>query len=85
VAQLPTSTFIHSIGFSPDGRYLATAAEDDDLTLWAWRSQDLIDRACGHLSRNLSAKEWQDFLPGIPYRPTCPNLPVAPVAEQTPM
>jgi WD40 repeat protein len=85
VAQLPTGTLIHSIGFSPDGQYLATAAGDDDLTLWAWRTEDLIDRACGHLSRNLSPKEWQDFLPGSPYRPTCPNLPAAPVAEQTPM
>jgi WD40 repeat protein len=85
VAQLPTGTFIHAIGFAPDGRYLATAGEDDDLTLWAWRGQDLIDRACGHLSRNLSPKEWQDFLPGSPYRPTCPNLPAAPTAEQTPM
>jgi WD40 repeat protein len=84
VAQLPTGAFIHAIGFAPDGRYLATA-EDDDLTLWAWRSQDLIDRACGHLSRNLSPKEWRDFLPGSPYRPTCPTLPAAPVAERTPM
>jgi WD40 repeat protein len=84
VAQLPSSAYIYSIGFAPDGRYLATAGEDDDLTLWAWRSQDLIDRACGHLSRNLSPKEWQDFLPGSPYRPTCPNLPAAPESEQSP-
>ena len=85
VSQLPTSAFINSIGFSPDGRYLATASQDDDLTLWAWRTEDLIDRACRHLTRNLNRKEWQDFLPDTPYHPTCPNLPTEPVEEQTPM
>ena len=85
VSQLPTSGFIDSIGFSPDGQYLATASQDDDLTLWAWRTEDLIDRACRHLTRNLSRKEWQDFLPDTSYRPTCPNLPTEPVEEQTPM
>jgi WD40 repeat protein len=85
VSQLPTSAYIYSIGFSPDGQYLATASQDDDLTLWAWRTEDLIDRACRHLTRNLDRKEWQDFLRDIPYRPTCPNLPAEPGAEQTPM
>jgi WD40 repeat protein len=85
VSQLPTSAFIHSIGFSPDGQYLATASQDDDLTLWAWRTEDLIDRACRHLTRNLDRKEWQDFLRDIPYHPTCPNLLTEPVAKQSPM
>ncbi len=33
VAQLPTTAFINSIGFLPDGHYLATASDNDDLTL----------------------------------------------------
>jgi WD40 repeat protein len=85
VSQLPTTGYINAIGFSPDGRYLATASDDDDLTLWPWRTEDLIDRACRHLTRNLNRKEWQDFLPDTPYHPTCPNLPTEPVEEQTPM
>ncbi len=84
VAQLPTNAFIAAVGFSPDGRYLATASRDNDLTLWSWRSEDLIDRACRHLVRNLGRKEWQDFLPDMPYRPTCPNLPIEDLAEQNP-
>jgi WD40 repeat protein len=85
VSQLPTATFINSIGFSPDGHYLATASGNDDLTLWPWRPEDLIDRACHHLTRNLNRKEWQDFLPDTSYRPTCPNLPTEYVEEQNPI
>jgi WD40 repeat protein len=85
VAQLPTTAFINSIGFSPDGHYLATASDNDDLTLWPWRTEDLIERACRHLTRNLNRKEWLDFLPDTPYRPTCPNLPTAHVEEQNPL
>jgi WD40 repeat protein len=85
VSQLPTTGYSKDIDFSPDGRYLATASDDDGLTLWPWRTEDLIDRACRHLTRNLSRKEWQDFLPDTPYHPTCPSLPTEPVEEQTPM
>jgi WD40 repeat protein len=84
VAQLPTDAFIAAIGFSPDGEYLATASHDDDLTLWSWRTEGLIDRACHHLTRNLTRAEWRDFLPDTPYRATCPNLPSDPVEQQNP-
>mgnify|MGYP003544899445 CR=1 FL=1 len=85
MSERPRSTNIKTIGFSPDGQYIATASQDDDLTLWAWRTEDLIDRACRHLTRNLDRKEWQDFLPDTPSHPTCPNLPTESVEEQTPM
>lgn len=84
VSQLPTTAFINAIGFSPDGRYLATASDDDDLTLWPWRTEDLIDLACRHLTRNVNRKEWLDFLPNAPYRLTCPNLPAEHVDEPSP-
>jgi WD40 repeat protein len=84
VSQLPTSASIASIGFSPDGQYLATASRDDDLTLWPWRPEDLIDRACRHLTRDLTPKEWQDFLPDTPYRRTCPDLPTGLDEEPNP-
>jgi hypothetical protein len=38
---------------------------------------ELIRDACSRLPRNLTREEWRDYLPGEPYRPTCPNLPVA--------
>jgi WD40 repeat protein len=76
VAELPSDAFVAAIAFSPDGQFLATASRDDDLTLWSWRPEQLIDRACRNLTRNLTRAEWRDFLPDIPYRPTCPSLPI---------
>jgi hypothetical protein len=29
-------------------------------------------------TRNLTWQEWQQYLPGQPYRQTCPNLPAHP-------
>ena len=32
-------------------------------------------RACTIANRNLTRSEWQQYLPGVPYRKTCPALP----------
>ena len=73
--RLPSSGQVADIAFTPDGRYLAEASGNNDLTLWPWRAQDLLERACGQLTRNLGRGEWQDFLPGVAYRATCADLP----------
>jgi len=38
-------------------------------------SADLTELACSRLPRNLSHAEWEQYLPGEPYRKTCENLP----------
>lgn len=75
LGQLPASGYIHDIGLTADGRYLATASGEHDLTLWPWRAAEWIDLACRHATRNLTRKEWRDFLPDTAYRPSCPSLP----------
>lgn len=57
VTELPTTGYLRDIGFSPDGRYLVTAFDDDDATFWLWRADDLLEQACGRLTRNLSRRE----------------------------
>ena len=76
VAELPTEGRLRDLAFSPDGRLLATASDDDDATLWHWRGEDLLARACERLTRNLTRREWRDFLPNVPYRATCRDLPI---------
>jgi hypothetical protein len=42
------------------------------------RRADLLAAACQRATRNLTWQEWQQYLPGEPYRQTCPHLPVHP-------
>ncbi len=46
-----------------------------DTFTWVWASEDLIDLTCAALTRNLTRKEWQQYLGTGPYQATCPNLP----------
>jgi len=63
---------IHAIAVSPDGKYLATADEQDVVQTWFLRPADLIDEACRRLTRDLTKDEWQQFVADGPYAPTCP-------------
>jgi hypothetical protein len=60
------------IAVSPDGKYLATADEQDVVQTWFLRPADLIDEACRRLTRDLTKDEWQQFVADGPYAPTCP-------------
>lgn len=68
---------VRSVTFSPDGCFIASGSQDGTIRVWLWRPEDLIAEACRRLPRNLTREEWARYVgPGVPYRPTCPNLPV---------
>jgi hypothetical protein len=64
-----------AIGFSPDNRQLVTMSESE-VRLWSLRLDELIDRACRTVGRNMTSDEWQQFMGDQKYRATCSNLPV---------
>ncbi|MGH8588268.1 MAG: WD40 repeat domain-containing protein, partial [Gammaproteobacteria bacterium] len=66
-----------ALAFGADDRYLASAS-GNVAAVSLWRPEDLVALGCGHVSRNLSADEWQEHLGDEPYRKTCPDLPGGP-------
>ncbi|NEO52894.1 MAG: PQQ-binding-like beta-propeller repeat protein [Okeania sp. SIO3B5] len=80
------ATFNHqnsviAVAFSRDGQTIATASTDQTTHLWRWATpKALIQEACNRLSRNLTAREWQQYINSDlkTYRKTCKNLPVHP-------
>jgi WD40 repeat protein/energy-coupling factor transporter ATP-binding protein EcfA2 len=72
------------VAFSPDGRWILSGSGDPvyrelgDARVWVWKPEDLIAEACRRLPRNLTHREWLQYLgDDESYRPTCPNLPVS--------
>jgi WD40 repeat protein/DNA-binding SARP family transcriptional activator/type II secretory pathway predicted ATPase ExeA len=55
----------------PTGHTLATAFEDGTVLLWDVDPASWLKRACAVAGRPLTQPEWQDFLPGRPYQPSC--------------
>ena len=74
VAHLVHRNEVNAVAFSQDENYLVTVSDDNIVRVQPWRSQDLVDRACNYLTRNLTEKEWEQDLGNEPYRKTCPNL-----------
>ena len=71
---------IDSVSFSSNGALLA-AGGSGPVTLWnrlLWTPSQFAQRRarlCAVVGRNLTAIEWSTYLPGEPYRRTCPRWP----------
>jgi WD40 repeat protein/DNA-binding SARP family transcriptional activator len=57
--------------FDPTGHTLATAFQDGTVLLWDVDPASWLKRACAVAGRRLTPQEWQEFLPGRPYQPSC--------------
>lgn len=91
VTEMATGRELHEIDIgsgilaaahlSRDGRWLETIHQVSETDIELIYSRHLLDsgalvkEACGRLTRNLKASEWEQYAGGIPYRRTCENLP----------
>lgn len=67
---------VKSVAFSPDGNSIVSGSADGTLRIWpileAW-----ADQLCAKLPRNMSHKEWRDWVsPDIDYIVQCPGKPI---------
>jgi WD40 repeat protein len=59
------------VTFSPDGHTLATASVDSTARLWETNAEAVAIRICS-TTPTITQNEWNQYLPGQPYRPPCP-------------
>lgn len=67
---------VFSVTFSPDGRTVASGDSDGAARQWEgilWNDlADLEDQVCSLVVGNLAESEWEELVPGLAYRTTCP-------------
>jgi WD40 repeat protein len=71
------SSAVYGLAFTPDEQTLASASQDA-IILWDLSLESWQDHACQRANRNLTPVEWATYLPGQPYRATCPGVPSEP-------
>jgi len=69
---------VRAVALQPDENAMLIATGTRSYLLPAL--DKLPETACGHVRRNLTWEEWQIYLPGEPYRLTCPDFPPDPAA-----
>jgi WD40 repeat protein len=76
VMTLQQDGMVNRVAFIAQGTKLAATNWRGEIYIWRVHTEDLLDLACGTLTRNLDLNEWEQYLGEESYRPTCPNLPV---------
>jgi WD40 repeat protein len=62
---------VRDVAFSPDGKFILTASNDNTARLWLTDIKDTINEICALLTRDLTPEERVQF--GISDQgPTCP-------------
>ena len=64
---------IAALAFSPSDNILVAGGSDQRLTFWHYRPYQGVDRICALEGTPITPGEWEQYVPGAPYRPPCQN------------
>jgi len=70
--RCPVADRVRDVAFSPDGKFILTASNDNTARLWITDIQDTINAICTLLTRDLTLEERTQFDISDP-GPTCPT------------
>ena len=71
---------INDVVFGANGTQMATASNDRTVLISLLIPEELIDKACHRVTRNLTQQEWSQFFESDVYQLSCKNLPPDPRA-----
>ena len=71
---------INDVVYGGNGNTIATASDDRTVLISLLIPDELIEKACSRVTRNLTQVEWGQFFEGERYQLTCSNLPPDPTA-----
>lgn len=71
IALTDHADWVWSVGFSQDGGTLYTGCADGLVKAFPLSLDALADKFCNGLDRDLTEREWQSYIPDVPYRSTC--------------
>jgi WD40 repeat protein len=60
-----------NLAFSPDGRTLISTSRDKTLRIWNTHVDTVMHDICGVLRGRVTAEQWQQLIPDLPFAPTC--------------
>jgi WD40 repeat protein len=73
------SSWVWKMAYSPEGDKLVAGCVDNLIRVWPTNSDVMAEQICSRIKRNMSVKEWEQYVApinDIPYENTCPDLPV---------
>jgi hypothetical protein len=71
---MPTGAQWTFVSFYPDGARMSAVDERGRIVQWETGVEAWIDRACAIVGRDFTPTEWETYLPGVEYEPTCTDL-----------